>query len=437
MLPAHAGVVPPRDVRPRCPVGAPRARGGGPTRPITASTAAVCSPRTRGWSQLPQVLAQGSACAPRARGGGPSNRRRGACCSRCSPRTRGWSHRRVGAVRGRRVLPAHAGVVPRHNPDCHCGRGAPRTRGDGPSHTVASSSGKMCSPHARGWSHRSPSRPCPTGVLPARAGMVPVTRWAKAGKLSAPRTRGDGPFPKKAVCVRLPCSPHARGWSRSRPRRSRPCRVLPARAGMVPRYLPLPAHGARAPRTRGDGPDAETVLRYEVPCSPHARGWSLCPGTGPCPGWVLPARAGMVPHQAWTAFSTRSAPRTRGDGPQELEQLPSRFRCSPHARGWSRHGQAAHDARRVLPARVGMVPCPSWHRCPTGSAPRTRGDGPRDHGPCGPAGLVLPARGDGPRAEKLLRESGEVLPARSGTVRSVMGEGWGRFCGSTAVTTAM
>ncbi|SDH02119.1 hypothetical protein SAMN05421505_110135 [Sinosporangium album] len=112
MLPAHAGVVLGPAPRPAHRRGAPRARGGGPTKWPLA--------HHRPW---------------------------------CSLRTRGWSLTRVAEVLERPMLPAHAGVVPliRERPDamhhapCSGGDGpsagsthalqvgrAPRVRGDGP-----------------------------------------------------------------------------------------------------------------------------------------------------------------------------------------------------------------------------------------------------------------------------------------------------------------
>ncbi len=132
LLPAHAGMVPASSwCRPVAPA-APRARGDGPPSGLSRLDTLACSPRTRGWSHLggPEPCPPGllpahagmvpprpphsgpGRSAPRARGDGPREPRRRAGPPRCSPRTRGWS--RVGP-RPRMVfhlLPAHAGMVP-------------------------------------------------------------------------------------------------------------------------------------------------------------------------------------------------------------------------------------------------------------------------------------------------------------------------------------
>ncbi len=50
LLPAHAGMVPPRPTGLRSSVTAPRARGDGPDIPYGKLDKVICSPRTRGWS---------------------------------------------------------------------------------------------------------------------------------------------------------------------------------------------------------------------------------------------------------------------------------------------------------------------------------------------------------------------------------------------------
>jgi hypothetical protein len=179
----------------------------------------VCSPRTRGWSlgrPLPCAcgrllpahagmvpprlfLCQWSVTAPRARGDGPTLTTSYEPTVRCSPRTRGWS-----PVHDRRqhrdiLLPAHAGMVP-------CGRGgtgrrpsAPRARGDGPLCQSPPSLVHGCSPRTRGWSPALDHGPGDEALLPAHAGMVPRPPPSRPQAGAVPRARGDGPRRRRST----------------------------------------------------------------------------------------------------------------------------------------------------------------------------------------------------------------------------------------------
>jgi hypothetical protein len=220
VLPAPAGMIPTLSSSPPC--RAPRARGDDPRAASRSSASVACSPHPRGWSRergcaavraavLPARARMVPCCrcsrrrrsyAPRASEDGPFPSRRYVRARKCSPRERGWSRPRQhdrGAVT---VLPARAGMVPNDAPKCLTGRGAPRASGDGPGASgdgpgaaTAASGPSMCSPRERGWSRPGVGSASLRRVLPARAGMVPRPRscvWMATG---APRASGDGPPP--------------------------------------------------------------------------------------------------------------------------------------------------------------------------------------------------------------------------------------------------
>ncbi len=192
MLPAHAGMVPADRRAPTDLAGAPRARGDGPMSGQARQNMAACSPRTRGWSLhvdaarrpaavLPahagmvpsgRTTSRPAGSAPRARGDGPSNAQRRRLAERCSPRTRGWSLDRYYRKDFRRVLPAHAGMVPRSRTRRGPCRSAPRARGDGPVTKPWQCGEGGCSPRTRGWSLREPLIGPHVLVLPRIAAPV-------------------------------------------------------------------------------------------------------------------------------------------------------------------------------------------------------------------------------------------------------------------------
>ncbi len=417
VLPAHAGMVPMTKDDAIPEPGAPRARGDGPSPSWPSRAAALCSPRTRGWSLftaphrsagavLPAHAGMvqqlrpgvgGGRRAPRARGDGPMIRSRYGPDAPCSPRTRGWSRGRARMPTPEEVLPAHAGMVPGRGRTGSPSPCASRARGDGPM-------------DARRRGLRGP-------VLPAHAGMVPTAGPAMRLSCRAPRARGDGPAWSGLWGSEFRCSPRTRGWSRQQTHGAARALVLPAHAGMVqgepyqaqvdtgcsPRTRGwslgvrivgefvdvLPAHAGMvpcqpspapsdpgAPRARGDGPLSAIARPLRSGCSPRTRGWSRLHDLWPGPDVVLPAHAGMVPSRTPAAVAWQCAPRARGDGPTCVASHRPIGRCSPRTRGWSLALPEPPDAALVLPAHAGMVPTARCRASPRARAPRARGDGP-------------------------------------------------------------
>ncbi len=231
---------------------------------------------------------------------------------------------------------------------------------------------------------------------------------------SAPRTRGDAPNPDFHADMSYICSPHARGCTPSRPgTRYRPT-LLPARAGMHPCPAVSSEVRGAAPRTRGDAP-ANAASRSAIRlCSPHARGWTPTRRLTPQEPTLLPARAGMDPRTASCPTRGATAPRTRGDGPREMRLAHLLEHCSPHARGWTRARGRQERAAALLPARAGMDPWPSQPQGVSRPAPRTRGDGPERVDLLEGGVHCSPhARGWTPRRVRLDQRLA-LLPARAG-----------------------
>ncbi len=307
MVPSRRTAASTRGLLPRTPRGWSPLPRGGPAAGRSASphprgwslhktatfTASHCSPHPRGWSLSAEFHSLLDALLPAPAGMVPTGRRprRG---SRPAPRTRGDGPLGLDTLVPARLLPAPAGMVPRPAPTPARHKPAPRTRGDGPgvSWTPTSSrvcsphprgwsldvrpatDGTLCSPHPRGWSHRLGEGRDERGLLPAPAGMVPGHRARGVRHFAAPRTRGDGPLHVERQQTEGICSPHPRGWSLSYGSWGRVGNLLPAPAGMVPSARSTPRRVTSAPRTRGDGPDADFYWLPEGVCSPHPRGWS-------------------------------------------------------------------------------------------------------------------------------------------------------------------
>ena len=191
-----------------------------------------------------------------------------------------------------------------------------------------------------------------------------------------PRTRGDGPVPGNIPPRFSVAPPHARGWTRIGTSSRAAQEGSPARAGMDPRVTQADRMRMGLPRTRGDGPQDHQNIPVGLLAPPHARGWTECHRMTWRKYKGSPARAGMDPVLIGIILLTKRLPRTRGDGP--LEGLVRR-RCAeapPHARGWTPFSGKHGTGRHGSPARAGMDRHPPFLTASIARLPRTRGDGP-------------------------------------------------------------
>jgi len=271
-----------------------------------------------------------------------------------SPPARGCSRARGGHRRDDRVVPARAGVFPA--PDGHRGpgEGRPRPRGGVPTPIIA---GELI-----------------TSVVPARAGVFRESPAALLTVGGRPRPRGGVPTASAAGAVMGVSSPPARGCSVPlAPSVDRP-RVVPARAGVFPTERGPGSEGARRPRPRGGVPLYSATAVFTRSSSPPARGCSQAHRPGDRLRGVVPARAGVFPHErvvgehgrvvparAGVFLRTRRCcvavgcrPRPRGGVPGSSSRTRRPPPSSPPARGCS--GALDHHAVVVIvvPARAGV-----------------------------------------------------------------------------------
>jgi len=354
--------------------------------------------------------------APRARGDGPHAGSFGSVAGSCSPRTRGRSRGTGNGAGRRRLLPAHAGMVPVATPAARSPRSAPRARGDGPHVLHGQARRPPCSPRTRGW---SPPRAAGLGraaLLPAHAGMVPSPRGAGRGGGAAPRARGDGPGPAFSLRLISGCSPRTRGWSLLCTPLYTDTELLPAHAGMVPPVSATWPAPCSAPRARGDGPGSASGSRRSWTCSPRTRGWSPSVRCATALPKLLPAHAGMVPVVNSTNGERAAAPRARGDGPRSCSSTAACSSCSPRTRGWSPHPLEKATQSLLLPAHAGMVPVREPRQGVLTPAPRARGDGPTGDRPRQACPLCSPRTRGWSRLKPAQGGPAALLPAHAGMV---------------------
>ena len=90
--------------------------------------------------------------------------------------------------------------------------------------------------------------------------------------------------------------------------------------------------------------------------SPHTRGWTRLQGDGFDRADGFPAHAGMDPMRATMTGRYDGLPRTRGDGPLNVEVEIGRKGASPHTRGWTQGMVQPATPIPGFPAHAGMDP---------------------------------------------------------------------------------
>ena len=341
-------------------------------------------PAHAGMDPAPGGSSRGRRRLPRTRGDGPRSTERDSSPAMASPHTRGWTRGwRCAGVRDV-GFPAHAGMDPPRRWSTRRRHRLPRTRGDGPDIASPLISRPLASPHTRGWTLNCPRMAPISSGFPAHAGMDPAATTRPALDQWLPRTRGDGPLAGVASAIVSLASPHTRGWTASDFRLAPPDSGFPAHAGMDPSTTPTGTAPRRLPRTRGDGPRIRRRRARADMASPHTRGWTPTPRRTAAVGGGFPAHAGMDRSSAAADWGWRRLPRTRGDGPMAESGCRVMATASPHTRGWTAGRRETAAQRGGFPAHAGMDLNSNSEPTPQSGLPRTRGDGP-ESGPEGEA----------------------------------------------------
>ncbi len=230
------------------------------------------------------------------------------------------------------------------------------------------------SPRTRGWSQAMPERPLLALVVPAHAGVVPRWSTTSTALSSGPRARGGGPTQLTKTEHQAMWSPRTRGWSRCKVTPSEEPHVVPAHAGVVP-SSPSPSPTTPCgPRARGGGPARFCSPDGWLMWSPRTRGWSHETILRRPAGAVVPAHAGVVPVARHAHSDPRRGPRARGGGPQDHDRVRVRRRWSPRTRGWSPARRTRPAPPGVVPAHAGVVPGDGPDKAQVSWwSPRTRG----------------------------------------------------------------
>ncbi len=396
LLPAPAGVFPRGPVEGEVQVAAPRACGSVPSATNQATSLEGCSPRLRGCSLGDQQVrghrqllpapagvfppgwpgAGSRRSAPRACEGVPIAPRSACAARHCSPRLRGCSHEMDWRTRRIQLLPASAGVFPRPARGAAHRPAAPRACGGVPRRDGTLSRSRPCSPRLRGCSLAIQREAARRHLLPAPAGVFPTPSPRSKSRRTAPRACGGVPEVQAGEGETGICSPRLRGCSLGAGVAPAGCRLLPAPAGVFPRGCSAAPSAPPAPRACGGVPAARLHASRTPRCSPRLRGCSHQQADQHVADALLPAPAGVFPHDARFTDDAGTAPRACGGVPLKGRPSLGLARCSPRLRGCSRHGHRLEALVALLPAPAGVFPRPGASLSALIAAPRACGGVP-------------------------------------------------------------
>ena len=228
---------------------------------------------------------------------------------------RGWSHIGSGWGYGKKVFPAHAGVIPVSTISSINICRISRTCGGDPKNVDFSKTRTPYFPHMRGWSQGVVWWHSWILVFPAHAGVIPIN--------------------KASFSLRAKYFPHMRGWSLLNRTQALVHEVFPAHAGVILALARILMNFPCISRTCGGDPNPRFLYSHLIKYFPHMRGWSFDEPMQKLPRKVFPAHAGVIPRMIIRVFVL--------------------YLYFPHMRGWSYIVSLFSSLVNVFPAHAGVI----------------------------------------------------------------------------------
>ena len=271
-----------------------------------------------------------------------------------SPLTRGKQARRPHKIRGRRLIPAHAGKTQRRHPYPNPTQAHPRSRGENPrsSSTIGAPGGS--SPLTRGKLTQAVQLLPTPGLIPAHAGKTPPQRPRRNPVRAHPRSRGENLAPEAVL--------------------TRQTRLIPAHAGKTPAQGHRPWQRSAHPRSRGENISA---MRRAITCggsSPLTRGKRPRGDRRRRREGLIPAHAGKTPGSQPPWAARPAHPRSRGENARGRSRRGKTGGSSPLTRGKLGPVLSPSVSSGLIPAHAGKTVFIRPHQRPPWAHPRSRGE---------------------------------------------------------------
>ena len=211
------------------------------------------------------------------------------------------------------------------------------------------------SPLARGLRRTAGQRADPRWIIPARAGFTRSSPRMSASARDHPRSRGVYRWVIAGVPQPAGSSPLARGLRAQRGCPRARIRIIPARAGFTRSPARSTASQQDHPRSRGVYREDSTCAWLPHGSSPLARGLLFMHMIQITNQRIIPARAGFTPNPSFSYPHAWDHPRSRGVYGAAVHGLGSFRGSSPLARGLRSPWGTRQIVLWIIPARAGFT----------------------------------------------------------------------------------
>ena len=291
-----------------------------------------------------------------------------------SPLTRGKRRLLDTARVDRGLIPAHAGKTDAGISTTPSRGAHPRSRGENSGRTFRPPGKAGSSPLTRG---KLPSRrndASPDGLIPAHAGKTMLVSISVFLSGAHPRSRGENGEKWDTATPRGGSSPLTRGKRRCAAYRDGGGRLIPAHAGKTaPETDGAGALGAH-PRSRGENFSLSSSQRTRGGSSPLTRGKRALAAIEGFQGRLIPAHAGKTPCRGEQRHERGAHPRSRGENPDGQNVVRGGRGSSPLTRGKRGALRGHQPGPRLIPAHAGKTSRSTATLTATSAHPRSRGE---------------------------------------------------------------
>ena len=272
-----------------------------------------------------------------------------------SPHMRGKRTHRICHQRGNRIIPAHAGQTEANREGLEQEADHPRTCGANVTAMCANRPDYGSSPHMRG---KLRALPWPDGsrrIIPAHAGQIPKSNTSYPTRSDHPRTCGANLSGRQQGSERFGSSPHMRGKHAHNPQRIQNKGIIPAHAGQTNRACIRNAVAWDHPRTCGANSRSPVFIGRVSGSSPHMRGKLIVMREIRNLLRIIPAHAGQTSVAGVRMPALTDHPRTCGANPHRSACSTTATGSSPHMRGKLRDRPTDLLRVRIIPAHAGQT----------------------------------------------------------------------------------
>ena len=253
------------------------------------------------------------------------------------------------------LIPAHAGKTEHATPRRPAHGAHPRSRGENAELGFQKVGGSGSSPLTRGKQTRWPHAIRGRRLIPAHAGKTVARTRGIEVPGAHPRSRGENVVSLITGLYDMGSSPLTRGKPLMTLTLTAAGGLIPAHAGKTCRDAMSRSISWAHPRSRGENPIRDASRAVLMGSSPLTRGKPMTWTPGGWPQGLIPAHAGKTRDSRAMWPGPTAHPRSRGENYADQAVGPFRGGSSPLTRGKRARQRFAASARRLIPAHAGKT----------------------------------------------------------------------------------